>query len=93
MCRRTAALIGSVSVFLLLYVGFYFGLSRRGYAEADALRMKEFYYLQPADTDTWSILNYGCQVVFYPANAVDCALGSRRWPAPDTFGLSAGGKK
>jgi hypothetical protein len=60
---------------LLLYVGSYAALSRRGYAEADQYNMKGFYYFTPEDSDAWRWKNYGCVILFRPINAVDRWLG------------------
>ncbi len=89
-------LLATGGVLLLLYVGWYVGLSRRGYAEADARKFRGFYYLAPEDTDAWEYKNYGCAVVFWPLNVVDRAIGLGREPAPEPMGLSGlggGGKK
>ena len=66
---------------LLLYVGSYVALSRRGYAEADQYNMKGFYYFTPEDSDAWRWKNYGCVTLFRPINAVDRWLGFGRPPA------------
>lgn len=65
---------------LILYVGPYLALSRRGYAEADRYNMKGFYYLAPANSTRWHVLNTTCYIVFYPLNAVDRLLGTGRVP-------------
>jgi hypothetical protein len=68
---------------LLLYVGSYVALSRRGYAEADQFNMKGFYYFTPEDSDAWRWKNYGCVTLFRPINAVDRWLGFGRHPASE----------
>jgi hypothetical protein len=95
MRRRTSMLLAIGGVLLLLYVGWYVGLSRRGYAEADARKFKGFYYLAPEDTDAWEYKNYGCAGVFWPLNIADRAIGFGREPASEPLvgGLSSGGKK
>ena len=77
-------------VLLLLYVGSYAALSRRGYAEADQYNMKGgFYYFSPEDSDAWRWKNYGCVCLFRPINAVDRWLGFGRPPACEPlWGLS-----
>ena len=74
---------------LLLYVGSYAALSRRGYAEADQYNMKGFYYFSPENSDAWRWKNYGCVSLFRPINAVDRWLGFGRPPACEPlWGLS-----
>jgi hypothetical protein len=68
---------------LALYVGSYYGLSRRGYAEADQWNLKGFYYFSPEDSDAWRRKNYACVYLFWPLNAVDRCLGSGRYPASE----------
>jgi hypothetical protein len=74
---------------LLLYVGSYAVLSRRGYAEADQYNMKGFYYFTPDGSDAWRWKNYGCVNLYRPLNAVDRWLGPGRHPAAEPlWGLS-----
>jgi len=74
---------------LVLYVGSYVALSRRGYAEADQYNMRGFYYFFPEDSDAWRLKNYGCMYLFLPINAVDRWLGLGRYPgAEPLWGLS-----
>ena len=74
---------------LLLYVGSYAALSRRGYAEADQYNMKGFYYFTPEKSNAWRWKNYGCVILFRPINAVDRRLGYGRHPACEPlWGLS-----
>jgi hypothetical protein len=85
--KRTLLVVGTL--LLLLYVGSYVALSRRGYAEADQYSMKGFYYFFPEDSETWRWKNYGCVYLFWPLNAVDRWLGFGRPPACEPFwGLS-----
>jgi hypothetical protein len=77
------------AILLLLYVGSYAVLSRRGYAEADQYGMKGFYYFFPENSDEWRWKNYGCVYLFWPINAVDRWLGLGRDPASEPlWGLS-----
>ena len=77
------------SALLLLYVGSYVALSRRGYAEAEQYNMKGFYYFTPEDSDAWRWKNYGCVTLFRPINAVDRWLGFGRHPGCEPlWGLS-----
>ena len=85
--KKLLLLVGSV--LLALYVGSYIWLSRRGYAEADQYSMGGFYYFFPENSNAWRAKNYGCVVLFWPLNAVDCALGFGRSPACEPlWGLS-----
>lgn len=78
-----------VIVLLLLYVGSYLVLSRQGFAQADKWDEKEFYFFQPRDSDRWRFSNYGCVCLYYPLIAVDCSLGTGRWPGFEPlWGLS-----
>jgi hypothetical protein len=85
MTRRRAILLGVAFTFLLIYAGFYYGLSRRGYAEADVYHFQGFFYFQPENTDQWRYLNYGCVVVFYPVNVIDRIIGTGRYPGSEPF--------
>ena len=77
------------TLLLLLYVGSYLALSRRGYAEADQYHMKGFYYFFPEDSDAWRLKNYACVYLFWPLNVVDRWLGFGRYPAAEPlWGLS-----
>jgi hypothetical protein len=82
-------LLGFGALLLLLYVGSYVTLSRRGYSEADHYNMKGFYYFSPENTDAWRWKNYGCVYLFWPLNVVDRWLGLGRHPASEPlWGLS-----
>jgi hypothetical protein len=77
------------ALLVVLYVGSYVALSRRGYAEADRYNMKGFYYFFPEDSDAWRWKNYGCVYLFWPLNVVDRGLGLGRHPACEPlWGLS-----
>ncbi len=87
--KRKRLLLVFGALLLLLYVGSYSVLSRRGYAEADQYNMKGFYYFFPEDSDAWRLKNYGCVVLFWPINLVDRCLGFGRDPASEPlWGLS-----
>jgi hypothetical protein len=74
---------------LIMYVGLYAALSRRGYAEADSYQMEGFYYFTPEETEQWRFRNLVCVYLFWPINVVDRALGLGRCPAfPPLYGLS-----
>jgi hypothetical protein len=79
----------SGAVLLLLYLGSYVALSRRGYAEADRYNITGFYYFFPEDSDAWRWKNYGCVYLFGPLNVVDRWAGLGRHPASEpVWGLS-----
>lgn len=83
-------LLISAIALLVVYIGSYFVLSRRGYAEADEFKMHGFYYFLPEDSDAWRAKNYRCVLLFSPINALDRALGTGRQPATEPlFRLSA----
>lgn len=74
---------------LLLYVGSYLTVSRRGYAEADRWNCRGFYYFTPEDSEVWRYLNYGCMYLYAPLHNVDRWLGYGRCPACEPlWGLS-----
>jgi hypothetical protein len=59
MPKRVRCLLVLFGVLFVLYVGSYYVLSRRGYAEADRYNMgKCFYYFPPENTDSWRFRNY-----------------------------------
>jgi hypothetical protein len=84
--RRRVLVIG---LLLATYLGSYWWLSRRGYAEADRYGMAGFYYFLPEDTRAWRYKNYGCVILFWPLNGIDRSLGLGRSPASEPlWGLS-----
>lgn len=70
-------------ILLLIYIGSYLALSRRGYAEADLCSFKGFYYLTPEDTDRWRTANYGLAILYWPVNRLDRLFGTGRSPAAE----------
>jgi hypothetical protein len=89
MPKRMRCLLVLFALLFVLYVGSYYVLSRRGYAEADRYNMKGFYYVTPENTDSWRLRNYTCVDLFLPLNAVDRWLGFGRCPACEPlWGLS-----
>jgi hypothetical protein len=72
-----------LGILVLLYLGSYFVLSRRGYDESRQYHMEGFYYFSPENTDTWRRLNYGCVYFFAPLNFIDRCLGSGMAPAAE----------
>jgi hypothetical protein len=61
---------------LITYVGSYFVLSRRGFAEAEAFGYGGFYFFPPKDSYTWRICNYGLVGFYYPLILIDNWLGT-----------------
>lgn len=71
--RRLGAVL---LVLLLLYVGSYAVLSRRGLAQSKAMGAKGLYFFPPEDTDSWRRWNYGCVILYYPLIAIERWLGT-----------------
>ena len=88
--RWTRCLFGLGSILVVLYVGSYFALSRRGYAQADRWNMHDaFYYFTPENTQSWRQRNDTCVYLFWPAKIVDQLLGFGKVPASEPlWGLS-----
>jgi hypothetical protein len=77
------------AVLFCLYVGSYLVLSREGFAYADRVRAKGFWFFEPRGTVVWRLSNYGCVYTYYPLIAIDCWLGTGRGPAAEPLmGLS-----
>lgn len=83
MCKKRRLVLVFGVLLLLLYIGSYVVLSRRGYADAEQYNMKGFYYFFPADSDAWRSINYGCVCLFWPINVVDRWIGTGRYPASE----------
>ena len=79
--RRRVVLAVVLMALLFAYVGSYWVLSRRGYAQSKPLNVGGFYYFPPVDSDSWRTWNYGLVIFYGPINAVDCAIGSGEKPA------------
>jgi hypothetical protein len=77
--KRIAWLL--VAGYLLLYVGSYLVLSRRGFEYADRSHICGFYFFPPEDTDSWRWRNYACVYLYYPLIEVDQLLGTGRTAA------------
>jgi hypothetical protein len=72
-----------------LYIGSYLVLSRAGFAYADTVGAKGFWFFEPRDSDLWRVSNYGSVSTYYPLIAIDCWLGTGRPPAAEPLlGLS-----
>lgn len=71
--RRTWKL---AAICVVMYVGSYMTLSRRGMAEARAYKGSGFCYFSPEDTDTWRAFNGTCVELFEPLNYFDVRLGT-----------------
>jgi hypothetical protein len=77
-----------VCAFLLIYIGSYYGLSRRGFAMSDRTGFG-FHFFEPRDTATWRLANYGCVCLYLPLIKIDRMLGTGRIPASEPlWGLS-----
>jgi hypothetical protein len=87
--RWTRCLFGLGSILIVLYVGSYFALSRRGYTEAERFNMRAFYYFTPENTRSWRQRNQACVYLFWHLNIVDQWLGFGKAPASEPlWGLS-----
>ena len=76
--RKRVTILGVVLVLLMTYGGSYWGMSRRGFAWADAHDAEGFYFLVPHDSPVWWVGNYGLAFVYYPLVVVDNKLGTGR---------------
>ena len=85
MRKKWKRLLLVLGALLVLYVGSYVALSRRGYAEADQCHLQGFYYSCPEDSDAWRLRNCTCVYLFWPLNIVDRWLGLGRCPASEPF--------
>ncbi len=65
---------------ILAYVGSYLVLSRRGFAQSEALGLGRdgFYFFPPQETASWRAWNYGCVRFYYPLIVLDVWLGTGR---------------
>jgi hypothetical protein len=69
--------VGVVALILLLvYVGSYDILSRRGLAQSKAAGFTGLYFFPPEDTNSWRLCNYGCVTFYYPLIVVEMWLGT-----------------
>src|SRR5436309_2778661 len=81
--RRARALLTVIGLFLVVYVGTYYRLSRRGMAEAEAAGMPYFFYCPLSDVSPYQ--NFPRQhrlslVVFDPLNQLDRTYFGRGMP-------------
>ena len=74
--KRLKKLLIVFSLLLILYVGSYLFLSRRGMAEAKSCRAPGFWFLSPENTDTWRFWNFGLYGCYYPLIFLDQKLGT-----------------
>ena len=65
-------------VFLSIYVGSYYLLSRRGFGEMDTWDGVGFYFITPKESNVWAVCNYGLVVIYYPLIVIDNAIGTGR---------------
>jgi hypothetical protein len=89
LTKRKYLLLVLGYILLVLYLGSYYVLSRRGYAEAKRWNLRGFYYITPEDSASWQYRNYACVYLYWPLNVADRWVGSGKAPAcPPLFGLS-----
>ncbi|NQT93174.1 MAG: hypothetical protein HQ559_10470 [Lentisphaerae bacterium] len=82
MTKRKKRLIWTIILALLLvYVGSYVILSRRGFREADKGGYSGFYLLTLENSTAWELKNYGLVLLYYPLILIDVMLGTGRMPA------------
>ncbi len=78
-----------VLAILLVYVGSYYVLSRRGFAIADRTGFKGLVFFEPRDSTVWRLTNYGCVLLYFPLIQIDVMLGTGRYPGREPlWGLS-----
>lgn len=61
---------------LVVYVGSYYVLSRRGFAQSRQWNMRGFYFFTPENSKEWRRRNYFCVTVYRPLIELDCLLGT-----------------
>jgi len=82
MSRRRWGILYALVAALVVYVGSYWLLSRRGFANSDRNNTEGFYFLEPTPTVSWERWNYGLVDFYFPCILVDChLLGTGRSPA------------
>jgi hypothetical protein len=82
MSRQTYWTLQIFTLLLILYAGSYIYLSRRGFAEYDALGCKPpmLYFSPPQPGRDWERWNFGCVWFYRPLITLDCWLGTGREP-------------
>ena len=81
MSRRRYQALQILILLLTLYVGSYLYLSRRGFAESDAMGCtRSLYFSPPQPSKEWERWNYGCVRFYRPLITLDCWLGTGREP-------------
>lgn len=76
--KSTSNILIVTAFVLILWIGSYAALSRRGYAEADQWNSEGFYYFTPENTDAWRWSEAMCTCVFWPLNVIDRSIGLGR---------------
>jgi hypothetical protein len=75
---------------LVVYLGSYIALSRKGFAEARSNGMSGFYFFTPENTHRWRQMNYACVALYYPLIAIEDWLGTGMPPGCEPmWGLSS----
>ena len=76
-------LLAVICVVVATYISSYLVLSRRGFAQANRMRVEGFYFLTPRDTNTWRQWNYGLARFYAPLIALDNGIGTGRQVASE----------
>ena len=74
--RRRRILVVLLVTSLIAYVGSYVVLSRRDFAETEAMGGEGFYFFPPEETASWRAWNYGLVAFYYPLIVIDNWLGT-----------------
>ncbi|WP_425614859.1 hypothetical protein NA78x_004738 [Anatilimnocola sp. NA78] len=72
-------IVVAVASMLIVYLGVYVVMSRRGYQQSRAVGLKGFFFVLPHDERALQ-LNRACQLVFYPLVQVEMLLGTGEHP-------------
>ena len=65
-----------MAIILLVYVGSYAVLSRRGMAQSRAMGIDGLYFFPPEDNDSWRTWNYACVTFYYPLIMIETWIGT-----------------
>ncbi len=77
MARRIRWLRVVAVATLILYVGSYYGLSRRGFREADRYGAEGFYFVFPRDRLSENV-DLACYCAYWPLVQIDVVVGTGR---------------
>ncbi len=70
-------------VFLTVYLGSYWVMSRRGFAMADEYGIQGFYFYLPEDSDQWRRVESSTYMLYLPLVHIDCWMGTGRGHASE----------